>query len=458
MLSYFFHKWKYCVLVFFYLLVCGNSYAKIPRSLPSDPMIQQQLLRTCSFTGSVANFCNANVTGQLCVNGTPIIGGYGNTLIVDQVDGDDDIGAANGPRFQTIGVALSQADDGDLVLVYPGVYNEVLVVPEGVTLAGVSINTVTIQQLNVTEPTDLITLGEGGSLLFLDLKVTAAADVQIRGITHVSPGGPDLETTTITYVRIILDNTEAGPTTSDIIGVNYTGLSVPTINDLFGVVIINVTSNSSGRSRGVLAESDQYIVMTTSSIQVDGGTDSIGIETNSMSGITIISCFSSQVSGSTADISQTSGTLGLGSTYLFNSTANGLGFDSLDYPSFFIWADSDNPVGPGDTLYLRPGTGFASFIPILISALQKFVALSMTVRVVDPPGLGQSTTFTLQRKRPTDLVPLDTILSITLSDLETFAIMDTVSVHFDQGDDICMQISSTAGAQTGDVIVSVGIY
>lgn len=421
--------------------------------------------RACSFTGPVAQFCNVNVRDQLCVGGNLNVAGiisgqdglgYGNTLIVDQVDGDDETAAVNGSRFKTIGAALAQASDNDLVVIYPGVYNEILTIPEGVTVTGAGINTVTIQQLDVATPTDLVTLGEGATLAFVDLLLTASADVELRGINHISPGGPDLAATTITYVRITLDNTGAGPTTSDIIGVAYTGISIPSIADLMGIVIINVNSNSSGSTRGVQALSDQYLTITTSSIFANGGTDSIGIETNSPS--TSITCFGSEVGGTTADISQTAGTLGLGSTYLLNSTANDIGFTSLVYPESIIWADSDNPAGPGLTLYLRPGTGDASFIPIFIRAFQKFVGVEISVLVVAPPGLGESTTFTLQRKTPSDLTPMNTILSVTLSDEETSGDNNSVSVHFDQGDYISMQMASTAGAQTGDVIVSIAFH
>ena len=328
-----------------------------------NPLTQK--LRQCSFTGPNSTFCNLNVLNQACIGGNLNVGGiitgidglgYGNTLIVDQVDGNDDIGAANGPRFKTISAALLQAEEGDLVLVYPGVYNETLVVPEDVIVAGVEINTVTIQQLNVTTPTDLIVLGEGSTLANLNLILTSGVDVQLRAINHISPGGSDLSAININNVRIQVTNYSAVPTTSDTIGCAFTGTSTPTVYDLIGAALMQVVSNSTGRTRGVYSEAAQYLLLNGCAINIIGGTNAIGIETTDTTTQTY--CFDSLVGGTTADISQTGGTLGLSSTYLINSTANGLSFDSLIYPSFFIWADSDNPVGPGDTLYLRPGNRF----------------------------------------------------------------------------------------------------
>lgn len=42
-----------------------------------------------------------------------------------------------GKDFATIGAALAVAEAGDTVLVQPGIYEEELTVPDGVTLAGV---------------------------------------------------------------------------------------------------------------------------------------------------------------------------------------------------------------------------------------------------------------------------------------------------------------------------------
>ena len=76
----------------------------------------------------------------------------------------------------------------------------------------------------------------------------------------------------------------------------------------------------------------------------------------------------------------------------------------------------------------------------------------MSVKVTNPPGVGKTTTWTLQQNG------LDTPLTVTLAGTNTQAVINNVSAHFNANDNISMQMVTSAGALTGQVIVTVGIY
>ena len=184
----------------------------------------------CSITGPVSNFCNANITNQLCVGGNlNVVGiisgqdGMGDVryAIVDQVDGVDITGAVNGPLLKTISAALAQAQPGYVVWVFPGVYNETVNIPAGVILKALTRYLVTIQQLNVTVPTDLVTMGEGSYIGDFILVLTSSEPVQLRGIYR--PGRAKLAVIVIDSNAIfVMNSATAG--TADTYGIYMTGV------------------------------------------------------------------------------------------------------------------------------------------------------------------------------------------------------------------------------------------
>ena len=287
-----------------------------------------------------------NITNQLCVGGNFNVAGiisgvdglgYGNTLIVDQVDGNDATGAVNGPRFKTISAALAQAGPGNVVWVFPGVYNETVNIPAGVIMKALTRDSVTIQQLNVTVPTDLVTMGEGTYLGDFILVLSSSEPVQLRGIYH--PG-------TRTPAVIVIDSnaifvTNSAPAGSaDTYGIYMTGIGggpLQFIGDIITSCVIEITSSISGRVRGIYTDSPTLLEILSPIVQVFGGTtDTIALETNNPAAI--VAAQGGSFSGNffnpvgSSDISQTQGTIEISATYLGNSNANGLGLTHLEYP------------------------------------------------------------------------------------------------------------------------------
>lgn len=448
-------------IVLFFLIfnssyLCAKNYKMKSRDISCPTTKGAQFCDLQILNNLIANqLCaqgNAQIAGNLAVDG--IITGnvtdaiFGKTLRVDQINGNDATGAANGPPFLTINAALAQSLPGDFIWIFPGIYNESIVIPNGVAVRGVSTGVVTIQKIHVVAATDLITMGENTRLEDVTLQLTSSAHVSLRGI--VFPGtSSDNATWNNSILRV--DNAGAGAGTSDVYGIHSNGTGQPTdaISAIRDCTVL-VNSIGTGKKRGILIDNANAFTIRDSSIFVAGGSDSIGVETNDIDAD--FAAYNSNISGDTADISQTLGNLEVVGTEFEHSTANGLGFNATILPSSYIWGDPDTPIGSGLTLYLRPGTAEASVVPIFINASQKFLAKALSVRAIIPPGVGESTTWIVQRNG------VDTLLSLTLFDNNTNGGREDISIHFDKGDNLSMKMITSAGANTSDVLVTVDVY
>lgn len=456
--------------MFLLLLLLFNAYM-----LNAQPVNGQQELRVCPpFSGAVAQFCNVNVQTQLCVNDELVVGGlgggslvfgtlaaaapsgqivpsFGNTIRVDQVYGDDSSGEINGLPFLTISAALAAADPGDFVWIFPGIYNESIAIPAGVTVVGIASNAVTIQQIGVTDTTDLVTMGENSQLQNVTLQLTSDADVQLRGI--VFPGTTSA-TANVFFAQLTVDNSGATAPTSNIYGVHSNGTGLPTIEvSAVHSSSINVNTNGSGTARGILVDTANGFNVNDTDILVTGsGTNSIGVETNDPGAAFVAT--SSNISGTTADISQTLGSLTVGSTNLVNSNANNLGFSTNFIPGTILWADPTYPlILFGTPLYMRPGTSPSNISgDIFLPVSQQFLAKSLSVNAAYPPGGTETTTWTIRRNGN------DTPVTVTLTGDQVQNVSGNVSAHFDQGDQLSIRIDLSANADTGDVIVILDTY
>lgn len=206
----------------------------------------------------------------------------GNALRVDQIFGNDATGIRFGPPFMTINAALLQAKSGDVVLVYPGTYNEKITIPAGVAIFGTA-NT-TIQQTNVISDTDLITMGENSTLANVTLSLTSTQHVNLRGIVF---SGTTSITAKVALCRMIVDNSTASiGGTSNVYGIHSTGTGLPipsnpTINNSF----VFVKSKGNGNKRAVLVDGANNFNVKDSTLTVlfFGGSGSfVAAETNNI--------------------------------------------------------------------------------------------------------------------------------------------------------------------------------
>lgn len=372
----------------------------------------------------------------------------GNELRVDKVFGDDSIASRNGGPFATISKALSVAQPGDTVRIFPGTYNESFIVPNFVSIRGVSAGTCIISK-DVTTATDLVTMGEYCILEDLTLQLTSVNHVLLRGV--VFPG-----TTTITSalrgVRIKVDNSTAPSNgSSNVYGIHVTGNGYPNYT-LFSSVEISLDVNSigGGSKRGILINSACGFNLGISVINVSGsgaGTF-IGVETNNANAI-----FESHVSiikGVSQDISQTLGVIKLYNTDLESLKTNGFGFQTQSTSGILGFADTGS-VSSG-IKYLRLGTASASAVELPFSLSTGILVKALNVKLLSSPGVGQSVTVTL-RKNGTN-----TASTVTLSGVQTSGSDTLHSVKFAAGDSISVSINGSLLNTASDIIVTLELY
>lgn len=420
----------------------------------------------CIFSSVPSAYCNVLVKDKLCVQGDAIVQGdltvcgtinggtgvagcplFGNVVRVDKVFGNDITGQRNGCPFLTINAALNAALPGDTVWIFPGVYEESIIIPSGISVRGLSRSNVIIQQSNVTQNTDLVVMGENVVLEDLVLRLTSSQHVQLRGV--VFPGTTTF-TSQIRMSSILVDNSNAGVGNSDVCGVHASGSAV-LFDDTTTLLNcdIEVVSTGAGSKRGILVDSlNNNLHINTSKIRAIGGTDCIGIETNALSA----RCAARYcvVFGDTADISQMAGVISLLQSELFHSQANGLGFDVEIAPGTILWADAGSL--PAGINYMRPGTASVSPYEIKIRASQRMLIKSLSVRAQFPPGNGITDTWTVVRNG------VDTPLTVTLTGLQNTNINNSISVHYDLGDDISLKLNRAPTSGTLDIIAIMDIY
>ena len=425
----------------------------------------RSLCPECSITGPAAHFCNVKILDNLCVDHNTLIHGdltvcgvintggltacpaFGNTVRVDKVFGSDETGARNGCPFLTIGAALAVAEPGDVVWVFPGIYEESIVIPDGVAVKGLCANRVTIARTNVTSDTDLVVMGENSRLEEVLLKLTSNEHVRLRGIIY--PGTTSTNAI-FRYSSLLIDNSGADVDgSSDVIGIQSTGIGRPDrVVSVVRSANIIIRSTGDGKKRAILVDGSNGFYVRDTNIIAEGGSDSIGVETNHRFAELRIN--TSTIGGDTADISQTLGMLSVSTTDLVHATANSLGFDTDIQPSTLLWADPGSL--PAGISYMRPGTATVSPYEITFRASQKLLIKSLNVTAHLPPGGSVTDTWIVRRNE------VSTPLVVTLTGSQKTNINSDVSVHFDKDDNISLQLVRGNNSGTTDVVAIMEIY
>jgi hypothetical protein len=248
----------------------------------------------------------------------------------------------------------------------------------------------------------------------------------------------------------VVDNSTAPSVgSSNVYGINSTGTGRPTrVVSNVRSANIWVRSNGQGAKRGVLIDSPNALFMRDTNILVEGGADAIGAETNSIFAELRIN--TSTIGGTTADISQANGFLSIATTNLINATANGYGFDTDIQPANFFWAVPGSL--PAGISYMRLGSAPTSPYEISVPASQKLLIKSLTVTAYFPPGGSVTDTWIVKRNG------LPTPLVVTLTGTQTSSTNRDVSVHFNRGDYISLEIVRGNNSGTTDVIAVMEIY
>jgi hypothetical protein len=360
----------------------------------------------------------------------------GNVAIVDAVYGVDNTASVGGLAFRTVNAAISAVSSGQTVYILPGTHtlSSGITIPNGVSIRGMSLQTCTLQMVNVTSATTLITMGANTRIEDLTLRLTSGGHYALTGILF---GGTTTQTAKLRTCVLTVDNRDAdGTGTSKVVGIECNGdntVVIPTsssfsFNSLKGSTI-NVLSNGLGIKRGILISNSNVVTCRDLNVYVaaprqpalSAGTY-IGAETNDSNNLGSIQFRSSTIgvvtptlgqTYSASDIKQTTPATILDPTYLASAgiqvgpgtdlvtkSAGDKGFSSYIYPTTVFYGIKGNSSS-APSGFLWPGTQTASAgsypdpgIPAAYYRVQQPCLLSgLSVGLNNPPGSGNTQTI-----------------------------------------------------------------
>lgn len=409
-------------------------------------------------TGPTGNTGPTGTTGPTGPTG-PILQ-VGNTLIVDAVYGNNTTAIADPTRypFLTIGSALSNVSSGQTVFVRPGTYNEKLTIPSGVALRGANVQTVTVQQLNTTSNTTLLTMGSNCRVEDMTFTLTSTSNVNLTGVDW--PSG----TTLTSKLRTAVVNvTSSGTNSNTIVGMLSAGSSPTTYSasDATRSITVNVDASSSGVVRGLYVTGSNWFGMRDTNLNVRGtGSNIVGVETTNAGSYASIK--HSTVRGgdhvaipTNHDINRTAGEILLGSVDLVNNSANGNGFSVTTEGAITHYGTTGNFTN-GTTYFLVPGFVKQGDLPLSsfgIPVTQNMILFSGTFQCSPAVPVGQSVKLTAYRNNSI------TDMSMTIVAGQTLASNVSQSVDYTKGDTLDFRMLTSGGNFNGfNFAASVAFY
>lgn len=414
-------------------------------------------------TGPTGWTGNTGPTGPMGNTGTTGPTGptlqVGNVLTVDAVYGNNTTAAADPTRFPflTVSSALSTATSGQTVFVRPGTYNEKITMPAGVALRGSSVQTVTIQQLNTTSNTTLLTMGSNCRVEDLTFTLTSTSNVNLTGVDWPS-GTPLVSKLRTAVVNVI----SSGTGTNTIVGMLSAGSSATTYSasDAIRSCTVSVDASSTGIVRGLYVTGSNWFSSRDTNYNIRGtGPDIVGVETTNAG--SYASLKHSTVRGgdhlthpTNYDINRTAGEILLGSTDLVNNSANGNGFTITTEAAITQYGITGN-VQNGTTYFLVPGYSTVNQLPTSrfpIPMTQNMIMFSGTLQSGIAVPTGQSVKLSVYKN---DVL---TDLSMTLLAGQTLASNVRQSVDFDRGDLMDIRLVPTGGAMNTNFAISWAFY
>ena len=430
--------------------------------------------------------------------------GLGNILTVDQINGNDATGSPSGLPYKTVNAAVSAVLTGDTIRILPGTYNltSPIVLPNNISIRGTSLQTTTIQMLNVTSNTTLITMGENTRVEDLTLKLTSQGHYNLTGIEF---GGTTTVTGKLRTCVLTIDNSNApyNTGTSDVTGVLASGTGTLgsasfSFNSLKGSTL-NVYSNGAGKKRGVLVTGQNVMSTRDMNIYVAGpvniaSTGSyIGVETNDTNNLgsiqlrtTTIGTVSTLLGGAytTSDVKQTTPATITNPTYLASpgiqigpgvdlvtKTAGNNGISVFNYPTTIYYGlrgnikdgTADNQIGymwPGTQAFSGGGNGFpdTGLPPAYYRVQQPCIILGMAVGLSGGTTGGNTVTVAIYYT-PFGGTIKSTPFTVTFAAGETNKTFYNASLTLGTGDNIHVGVSYTgANNAAHDLTVQVDTF
>lgn len=317
----------------------------------------------------------------------------GNTAVVDSVYGNDSTASVGGLPYLTVQQAVAAVSYGQTVWILPGTYtlSSGITLNNGTSIRGLSLQTTTIQ-MNVTNSTSMITMGENCRIEDLTINLTCSGsnnNVVLKGIVF---GGTSSQTSKLrTSIINVQNSTMSSTLTSTVTGVEFSGTklisstaSLFSFNSLKGSTI-NIYSNGAGNKRGVLVSNTNQASSRDLNIYVAQPPDTnstgsyVGVETNDpINNIGSIQLRTTTVGAilptvgnlyTASDIVQTTPSTIVDPTYLASAgiqigpgtdlvtkSAGSKGFSTYVYPTIIFYGLRGNLTSGPSGGYMWPGT------------------------------------------------------------------------------------------------------
>jgi hypothetical protein len=413
----------------------------------------------------------------------------GNTIVVDQINGNDATGQVNGLPFQTVNAAMTYM--GTLVLpaggvtcwILPGTYalTAGLTIPNTCAMRGLNTQTTRIGwAASVPGGTaTLLTMGDNTRLEDLTLSLTSTnATTNLVGVTL-----PGTASDTAKLRTMVLNVNNAGVatgSTTNVYGILSPGASALNpadfaLNFTRGCTV-NVLSNGGGNKRAILVNGANTLSLRDTNFYVSAPTDPlstgsyVGAETNdnlaqaafrscSISGPTSAGGYTGSDVLQTLPVARDTYGISIGpGTDLIHRTTGGTPFALTTTPA--ILAYSINATLAAAPRYLWPGVlssgGDATEVFFRLDRPVLIQGMSVNMRVA--PGAGRNVVFTVYRSA-TGIVGsgVATAMTITVSDAATTGINLIAGVTINAGEYIALRADRSALGAT-DISVQLDLY
>lgn len=430
-----------------------NGNARIRHIDCSDISLNRFQTTTVDISTGITVVGNVSATS---FNNTPYdlsLASTGNTLIVDQVYGNDTLGASSKYlyKFKTITAALTSASAGENVVVYPGTYNESLTIPDNVSLTGTAAQGVIIQKLGVVQDTSLIVVGNNCRLENFTANLSSSGNYNLTGIHF--PSGTSITTKLRNSIWTITSTSTNAPT---IVGVYSPGTSATTFTAVNAIQrsSINVISSSTGITRGIYVTGPNRFSVRDMVVYARGtGTNIVGVETTNAGAYAELK--TSTISGVLYDINRTAGEILLGFTDLRNNKANGNSFSVVTESSTTTFGILGN-MGANQTYYIVPGVIPINSLPASAFTIPISQNMILFSGIANFSGsIGNGNTITLNIYKNAIIAP---VYSITLTNDNPKIVNMSQSVDFTQGDTYYATVVTVGNIGTGTFTATLGFY
>jgi hypothetical protein len=413
----------------------------------------------------------------------------GNTIVVDQVNGNDATGAVNGPPFLTVNAAVTYMGTivlpagGVTVWILPGTYalTAGITIPATCSLRGLSTQTTRLTWAASAPGGTATLLTMNDNTRLEDLTLTLSSTNATTNLVGVSLPGTASDTAKLRTMVLNVNNASvATGSTTNVYGVLSSGASVLNPSD-FALnftrgCTVNVSSNGAGIKRALLVNGPNTLSLRDTNFYVAAPTDPlstgsyVGAETNdnlaqaafrscSISGPTTAGGYTGSDVLQTLPVARDTYGISIGpGTDLIHRTTGGTPFALTTTP--VILAYSINATLAAAPRYLWPGVlssgGDATEVFFRLDRPVLIQGMSVNMRVA--PGAGRNVVFTVYRST-TGIVGsgVATPMTITVSDLATTGINLTTAVTINAGEYIALRADRSALGAT-DISVQLDLY